>query len=103
MSESGRAVEDLSDEDYDQANNALASLNTLGISYKHRYLRQKDLLETWADTILRLLRPTEKFLVHRNALRAATTRRPGKAEARPANGPRLCLMHLGQREVTIHG
>jgi hypothetical protein len=68
MSESGRRVEDLSEQEHALINNALASLNTLGIYYQRRYVRRKDLLEIWAETVLRLLNPAGAFLTYRNAL-----------------------------------
>jgi hypothetical protein len=69
MSESGRLVEDLSDDDYELVNNALASLNTLGIYYQRRYVPRPPLLELYAETVLRLMRPAGPFLAHRDALR----------------------------------
>jgi hypothetical protein len=76
MYESGRAVKDLKPEEYDLANNALASLNTLGIYYRRRYLRHGDLLEIWAETLLRLLAPADGFLVHRDALKGGRSTWP---------------------------
>jgi len=68
MSESGMRVEDLTDEQYELVNNALASLNTLGIYYQRRYVRRRDLLEIWSEALVSLLRPAETFLAHRDAL-----------------------------------
>lgn len=73
MSESGRRVEDLSDDEYELVNNALASLNTLGIYYERRYVPRAALLELWAETLLRILRPAGPFLASRDALRGGST------------------------------
>lgn len=72
MSESGKRVEDLSDQDYELVNNALASLNTLGLYYRRRYVPRAALLELWAETLVRLMRPAEPFLAHRDAIRVGS-------------------------------
>jgi hypothetical protein len=69
MSESGRQVEDMSDDEYELVNNSLASLNTLGVYYQRRYVPRPALLELYAETVLRLMRPAGPFLAHRDALR----------------------------------
>jgi hypothetical protein len=66
-------VEDLSDDDYVSINNALASLNNLGIYYRRRYVRRKDMLELWALPVVRLLRAAEPFLAHRDELAGTRT------------------------------
>ena len=68
MSARRTRVEDLSDDDYVLVNNALASLNNLGIYYRRRYVRRKDILELWALPVVRLLRAAEPFLAHRDGL-----------------------------------
>jgi hypothetical protein len=74
MSEKHRKVEDLSEDEYVSINNALSSLNNLGIYYRRRYIRRKDILELWALPVVRLLRAAEQFLAHRDEL--AGTRWP---------------------------
>jgi len=66
MSADHRRVEDLSDEDYTLINNTLASLNTLGIYYRRRYFRRRDVLDLWAVPVARLLRAAEPFLAYRD-------------------------------------
>jgi len=73
MSEEGNRVNDLSDEEYELVNSALASLDTLGVYYQHRYVPRAALLELWAEPLLRLLGPAEPFLTHRDALRGGST------------------------------
>jgi hypothetical protein len=73
MSTKHKRVEDLSDEDYVSINNALASLNNLGLYYRRRYVRRKDLLELWALPVVRLLRAAEPFLAHRDELAGTHT------------------------------
>jgi hypothetical protein len=68
MSAKHTRVEDLSDDEYDLINYALASLNALGIYHRRRYVRRDDLLELWALPVVRLLRAAEPFLVHRDEL-----------------------------------
>jgi hypothetical protein len=68
MSAKHTRVEDLSDDDYILINNALASLNNIGIYYRRRYVRRKDVLELWALPVVRLLRAAEPFLAHRDEL-----------------------------------
>jgi hypothetical protein len=53
MKETQIRVEDISEEDYLLINNALAALNLLGIYYRRRYIRRKDVLELWAVPVLR--------------------------------------------------
>jgi hypothetical protein len=67
------SVEDLSDDDFILINNALASLNTLGIYYRRRYVRRKDLLELWAVPVVRLLQAAKPFLDHRDELAGTRT------------------------------
>jgi hypothetical protein len=69
MSEDGKRVQDLSGDEYELINNALASLSTLGIYYQRRYVPRKALMELWAETVLRLMRSAEPFLAHRDAIR----------------------------------
>jgi hypothetical protein len=87
MSEQHRRVEDLSDDEYASINNALASLNTLGLYYRRRYVRRKDILELWALPVVRILLAAEPFLAHRDEL--AGTR-----------WPELRTFALGRREVS---
>jgi len=74
MSEKHRKAEDLNEDEYVSINNALSSLNNLGIYYRRRYIRRKDILELWALPVVRLLRAAEPFLAHRDEL--AGTRWP---------------------------
>jgi hypothetical protein len=73
MSTKQKRVEDLSDDDYVSINNALASLNNLGIYYRRRYVRREDLLELWALPVVRLMRAAEPFLAHRVELAGTRT------------------------------
>jgi hypothetical protein len=73
MSANHARVEDLGDADYVLINNALASLNTLGIYYRRRYVRREDVLELWALPVVRLLRAAEPFLDHRDELAGTRT------------------------------
>lgn len=68
MSERNLSVRDLSDDDYALINNALATLNNLGLYYKRRYIRRKDILVIWALAVVRLTRAAEPFLAHRDEL-----------------------------------
>jgi hypothetical protein len=73
MSTKHRKVKDLSDDEYVSINNALASLNTLGIYYRRRYVRRKDILELWALPVVRLMRAAEPFLAYRDELTGTST------------------------------
>jgi hypothetical protein len=73
MSAKHTRVEDLSDDDYVLVNNVLASLNNLGLYYRRRYVRRKDILELWALPVVRLLRAAEPFLAHRDELAGTHT------------------------------
>ena len=66
MSDEHTSVKDLSDDDFDLINYALASLNTLGMYYRRRYVRRKDVLELWAIPVVRLMQAAEPFLDHRD-------------------------------------
>jgi hypothetical protein len=66
MKETQARVEDLSDDDYVLINNALASLNVLGIYYQRRYVRRRDALELWGVQILRVLLAGEVFIAYRD-------------------------------------
>lgn len=49
-------------------NNALVSLDAMGIYHRRRYFRRKDLLELWALTVVRLVRAAEPFMTYSDAL-----------------------------------
>jgi hypothetical protein len=68
LAEQGKRVEDYTDDEYALVNNALAALDVLGIYYKRRYVRRRDVLEIWATPILRLMPAAEPFLAHRDSL-----------------------------------
>ena len=70
----GTPVDGLTDQQYDLVNNALASLNTLGIYYHRRYINRNDVLELWADTLVRLAAPADKFLAASDTARGRRTR-----------------------------
>jgi hypothetical protein len=59
MSEKKTQVEDLSADDYELINSALAALDVLVIYYKRRYIRRKDVLEIWAAQVLRVVRAAQ--------------------------------------------
>ncbi|MDX6389267.1 MAG: hypothetical protein QOJ73_330 [Streptosporangiaceae bacterium] len=67
MTETRVRVEDLSEDDYVSINNALASLNVLGIYYQRRYVRRKDALELWGLPVVRALLAGDTFIAHRDA------------------------------------
>jgi hypothetical protein len=73
MSAKHKRIEDLSDDDYVLVNNTLASLNSLAMYYRRRYVRRKDILELWALPVARLLRAAEPFLAHRDELAGTRT------------------------------
>ena len=59
-------VEDISEEDYLLINNALAALNVLGIYYRRRYIRRKDVLELWAVPVLRAVLAGQAIMARRD-------------------------------------
>lgn len=67
LGEQGKRVEDYTDDEYAVVNNALAAFNVLGIYYKRRYIRRRDVLELWAVPLLRLMSPSAPFLAHRDS------------------------------------
>src|SRR6266567_209788 len=66
MKETQIRVEDISEEDYLLINNALAALNVLGIYYRRRYIRRKDVLELWAVPVLRAVLAGQAIMARRD-------------------------------------
>ncbi len=66
--ESATAIEDLSEEQYALINNALSTLNVLGIYYERGYVSRKDVRRFFALTVVRLMPAAEIFLAHRDQL-----------------------------------
>ncbi|WP_344450096.1 hypothetical protein [Actinocorallia aurantiaca] len=66
MAKDGRSVEDLTPEEYELINNSLAYFDVLGIYYKNRYIRRKDVMEIWALPLVRLMQVAQPFLNHRD-------------------------------------
>jgi hypothetical protein len=67
LGEQGKRVEDYTDDERARVNNALAAFNVLGIYYKRRYIRRKDVLEFWAVPLLRLMPSAEPYLKRRDS------------------------------------
>lgn len=65
MSSRRMQVEDLSDDEYVLINNALAALNVMGSYCQRRYIRRRDVLQFWAEPVLRLMPAADAFLAHR--------------------------------------
>jgi hypothetical protein len=59
---------DLTDDQREAINNALSTLNVACFYYVRRYINPDDMLETWAESILRAFEAAEAFLDHRKAL-----------------------------------
>ncbi|WP_018544371.1 hypothetical protein [Streptomyces sp. LaPpAH-108] len=66
----GRAgrVEDLSEEEYASANRALSSFDVAGLYCHKRYVREKDVLELWAPSLVKMKYAGALFLQHRDSL-----------------------------------
>ncbi len=66
MAATGRSVDDLTADEYEAINNALAYLDVLGVYYNNRYIRREDVMEMWALPIVRLMQAARPFLEHRD-------------------------------------
>jgi hypothetical protein len=66
--ESVMAVDNLSEDQHVLINNALSSLNVLGIYYERGYVPRQDVLRFFGLTIARLMPAAESFLAHRDQL-----------------------------------
>ncbi|MFJ4714474.1 hypothetical protein [Streptomyces sp. NPDC088785] len=62
-------VEELTPEEYELANRALASLDVAGFYCAKNYVREKDFLELWAASLVTLQRSAGPFLAYRDAQR----------------------------------
>jgi hypothetical protein len=75
MSDQHKRVEDLTPDEYDLINNALAALDLMAVYYRRRYIPREPMLEFWAEPVLRHMRAAEPFLIHRDRDWIATTGR----------------------------
>jgi len=75
MGDQHKRIEDLTPDQYDKINNALAALDVMAVYYKRKYIPREPILEFWADPVLRLMRAAEPFLTHRDQDLLGTTGR----------------------------
>jgi hypothetical protein len=59
------AVAALNDDDYRDINEALSFYNILGYYVRKRYVRERDVLEFWADPIVRAWAAAKPFMAYR--------------------------------------
>ena len=64
--EAGTAIDGLTEDQYALINNALSTLNVLGIYYERRYVARTDVLRFFALNVVRLMPAAEAFLAHRD-------------------------------------
>lgn len=62
-------VENLTPEQYELANRALAALDIAGFYCAKKYVNEKDFLDLWAPALVTLKRSAAPFLAHRDAQR----------------------------------
>jgi hypothetical protein len=75
MGDQHKRVEDLTPDEYDKINNAIAALDVMAVYYKRKYIPREPMLEFWAEPVLRLMRAAEPFLSHRDRDWLGTTGR----------------------------
>ncbi|MGW4300123.1 hypothetical protein ACWEHT_10140 [Streptomyces sp. NPDC004646] len=60
-------VEDLNEEEYASANRALSSFDVAGLYCHKGYVREKDVLELWAPSLVKMKYAGALFLQHRDS------------------------------------
>jgi hypothetical protein len=61
----GDSVEQLTDGEYRDINRALATYNAMGLYVKNKYVRERDVMDLWANPIYRAWHTAQPFIAHR--------------------------------------